>query len=77
MTNATFIPIIDISESQADQASIAKRLVDAAAEYGFVYIKNTGLNISAAQIEQAFSIVCENSSLRCSWQLLSYHCVDC
>ncbi|KAI1183473.1 2OG-Fe(II) oxygenase superfamily protein [Nemania serpens] len=56
MTDATLIPIIDISESQADQASIAKRLVDAAAEHGFVYIKNTGLDISVAQIEQAFSI---------------------
>lgn len=76
MTDATLIPIIDISESQADQASIAKRLVDAAAEHGFVYIKNTGLDISVAQIEQAFSIVCENS-LRCSWQLSSCRCLDC
>ncbi|KAI1117296.1 2OG-Fe(II) oxygenase superfamily protein [Nemania sp. NC0429] len=56
MTNATLIPVIDISESQADQASIAKRLVDAAAEHGFLYIKNTGLDISVAQVEQAFGI---------------------
>lgn len=75
MANATFIPIIDLSESQADPASIATRLVDAAAEHGFVYIKNTGLDISVAQVEQAFSIVCENS-LRRSLQLSPYRCID-
>ncbi|KAJ2989786.1 hypothetical protein NUW58_g3293 [Xylaria curta] len=55
MANTASIPVIDISESQGDQARIAKELVDAAAEYGFVYIRNTGEDISLAQVEHAFS----------------------
>ncbi|KAI1429541.1 2OG-Fe(II) oxygenase superfamily protein [Xylaria sp. FL1777] len=56
MARAASIPIIDISGGQEDLASIAKELVDAAAEHGFVYIRNTGQDISLAQIEQAFGI---------------------
>ncbi len=51
------IPIIDISAEGADQAQVAKSLVDAAAEYGFVYIKNTGRDITIDQIENAFDVV--------------------
>jgi isopenicillin N synthase-like dioxygenase len=57
MATASYIPIIDISESQTNPAPIAKGLVDAAVEYGFVYIKNTGQDLSFAQVEQAFDIV--------------------
>ncbi|KAJ8128852.1 hypothetical protein O1611_g4780 [Lasiodiplodia mahajangana] len=57
MASTTSIPIIDISDSQGDRARIAEELVDAAAKHGFVYIKNTGQDISASQVEQAFSIV--------------------
>ncbi|KAI8950804.1 hypothetical protein F4801DRAFT_601815 [Xylaria longipes] len=56
MANPASIPVIDISESQGDQVRIAKELVDAAARHGFVYIRNTGQDISSTKVEQAFSI---------------------
>ncbi|KAI0446679.1 2OG-Fe(II) oxygenase superfamily protein [Xylaria telfairii] len=56
MANPTSIPVIDISESQGDQVRIAKELVDAATQHGFVYIRNTGQDISSARVEKAFSI---------------------
>jgi isopenicillin N synthase-like dioxygenase len=58
MANTASIPIIDISDSQGDQTRIAEELIDAAAKHGFVYIRNTGQDISLPQVEQAFSIVC-------------------
>ncbi|KAI1180872.1 hypothetical protein F4777DRAFT_527272 [Nemania sp. FL0916] len=54
MGTAVYIPIIDIADG--DQARVAKALVDAAVDYGFVYIKNTGRDISLTQVEQAFDI---------------------
>ncbi|KAK9419817.1 hypothetical protein SUNI508_07066 [Seiridium unicorne] len=56
MAKAATIPIIDISAEGTDEREVAKALVDAAAEYGFVYIKNTGKDISAEQIQNAFDI---------------------
>ncbi|OTB07769.1 hypothetical protein M426DRAFT_317662 [Hypoxylon sp. CI-4A] len=56
MPKSAAIPIIDISAEGADEVQIAKELVDAAVEYGFVYIKNSGRDISAKQIENAFSL---------------------
>ncbi|KAI0913326.1 hypothetical protein F4823DRAFT_577854 [Ustulina deusta] len=56
MARAASIPIIDVSGEQGDPASIARELVDAAAEHGFVYIRNTGQDLSPAQVEQAFDI---------------------
>ncbi|KAI1074141.1 2OG-Fe(II) oxygenase superfamily protein [Whalleya microplaca] len=56
MGETATIPIIDISAQGADQAQVAKELVDAATEYGFVYVKNTGRDISAEQIENAFNV---------------------
>lgn len=54
------IPIIDISaESGSDELQTAKALVDAAAEHGFVYIKNTDQDITTKQIEAAFGLVCD------------------
>ncbi|KAH7032798.1 uncharacterized protein B0I36DRAFT_320061 [Microdochium trichocladiopsis] len=50
------IPIIDISATQGDQGDIAKHLVAAAAEHGFIYIKNTGRDISAEKIQKAFEL---------------------
>lgn len=49
------IPIIDINA--ADEATVGKQLVDAAEEHGFIYIRNLGEDISAAQIDEAFSLV--------------------
>jgi isopenicillin N synthase-like dioxygenase len=57
MAEAAAIPIIDISAEGADEAQVARALVDAAAEFGFVYIKNTGKAIPVEQIENAFNIV--------------------
>ncbi|KXJ92765.1 2OG-Fe(II) oxygenase superfamily protein [Microdochium bolleyi] len=50
------IPIIDISVDGADQVDVARRLVDAAAEHGFIYIRNTGQDISADRIQRAFEL---------------------
>jgi hypothetical protein len=60
MTKAATIPIIDLSRAQEDEARIAKELVDAAADYGFIYIKNTGQDITLGQVEKAFNIVGDN-----------------
>lgn len=57
MSEAANIPIIDISADRVDEVEIAKALVDAAAEYGFVYIRNTGKDISAEQVQGAFDLV--------------------
>ncbi|KAI8633054.1 2OG-Fe(II) oxygenase superfamily protein [Xylariaceae sp. FL1651] len=56
MPEAVSIPIIDIAGDEVDQDRIAKELVDAAVEYGFVYIKNTSQYLSLAQVEQIFNI---------------------
>ncbi|UKZ72773.1 hypothetical protein TrVFT333_000408 [Trichoderma virens FT-333] len=47
------IPIIDIS---GDQDVVAKQLVDAAQEHGFIYIRNLGADISANSIDGAFAL---------------------
>lgn len=57
MTGTATIPIIDISAEGADQAQVAKELVDAAVEYGFIYVRNAGRDISTEQIENAFNLV--------------------
>ncbi|TQV93536.1 oxidoreductase, 2OG-Fe(II) oxygenase family [Cordyceps javanica] len=48
------IPIIDINS--ADEATIGKQLVDAAEEYGFIYIRNLGQDISTEQVDEAFAL---------------------
>ncbi|KAK8034996.1 2OG-Fe(II)oxygenase superfamily protein [Apiospora rasikravindrae] len=50
------IPIIDISAEGTGELDVAKALVDAAAEHGFVYIKNTGKDVTAQQISNAFDL---------------------
>lgn len=58
MASAANIPLIDISASGEEaQAKVAKELVDAAVEHGFVYIKNTGADIPADAVERAFQLV--------------------
>lgn len=54
MTATADIPIIDIS---ADPEDVARQLVDAAEDHGFIYIKNVGLDMSPADIDEAFRIV--------------------
>ncbi|EGU81858.1 hypothetical protein FOXB_07653 [Fusarium oxysporum f. sp. conglutinans Fo5176] len=55
--NTANIPIIDISAPDADQKEVAKQLVDAAEEHGFIYIRNLGHDIQAKDIDGAFDLV--------------------
>jgi len=50
------IPVIDISGSRPE-TEVAKELVDAAATYGFVYIKNEGKDIPVEVINDVFQLV--------------------
>ena len=50
------IPVIDISGS-IPEARVAKELIDAAATYGFVYIRNLGKDIPVEAINKAFELV--------------------
>ncbi|KAL1867560.1 hypothetical protein VTK73DRAFT_4084 [Phialemonium thermophilum] len=57
MAEAARIPVIDISvQGEEEQFRVAEELVDAAIEYGFIYIKNTGKDIPVEDIENAFKI---------------------
>lgn len=51
------IPIIDISSAAGDEAKVARELVDAAVEHGFIYVKNTGDYIGLSDIDGAFGLV--------------------
>jgi isopenicillin N synthase-like dioxygenase len=50
------IPIIDLSGSDS-QDEVARKLVEAAATFGFVYIKNEGKDIPVEAINKTFSLV--------------------
>jgi hypothetical protein len=50
------IPVIDIS-GPLPEPEIAAQLVDAAATYGFVYVKNEGKDIPVEAIESLFDLV--------------------
>ena len=52
--NKLELPIINISS--LDETT-GDRLVAAAAKYGFVYIKSTGLSISAETVDKMFALV--------------------
>lgn len=56
MAKAAKIPVIDIS-GDADETRVAKELVEAAIEHGFVYIRSTGRDMPVDAIEDAFDIV--------------------
>lgn len=53
MANTANIPVIDIS---GDQKEVARQLVDAAEELGFIYIRNLGHDITAAAVDEAFRL---------------------
>lgn len=58
MHNVGQIPIIDIDISGTTQESeVAEKLVDAAARYGFVYVRNQGKDIPIEAINNMFSLV--------------------
>ena len=50
------IPVIDIAGG-GDQTKVARELVDAAVEHGFIYIKSTGVDFPPEAIEDAFNMV--------------------
>ncbi|KAK4041696.1 hypothetical protein C8A01DRAFT_34299 [Parachaetomium inaequale] len=54
MAQVAKIPVIDLSGD--DQTQVAKDLVEAAIEHGFVYIKNTGKDIPVEAIDGAFEM---------------------
>ncbi|CAK7197675.1 hypothetical protein SEUCBS139899_000323 [Sporothrix eucalyptigena] len=57
--SAAPIPVIDLTgadEGGAAREAVARELVEAAVEHGFVYIRNTGLDIPAAAVNGAFDI---------------------
>jgi isopenicillin N synthase-like dioxygenase len=58
MGNSADIPVIDISGSEDE---VARQLVNAAEEHGFIYIRNIGLNITPESIEEAFQLVSNRS----------------
>ena len=51
------IPVIDLA---GDEADVARQLVAAAEEHGFIYIKNRCNDIPAAAVDEAFSLVRKN-----------------
>jgi isopenicillin N synthase-like dioxygenase len=50
------IPVIDISGG-LPEAEVGRALVDAAATYGFVYVRNEGKDIPVAAIDRMFELV--------------------
>ncbi|KAG5974028.1 hypothetical protein E4U56_005012 [Claviceps arundinis] len=47
------IPLIDLS---GDPSTVASQLVNAAAEHGFIYIRNQGHDIPAGSVDEAFEL---------------------
>ena len=59
MANSANIPIIDLA---GDRDDVARQLVNAAEEHGFIYIKNLGQDIAPKDIHGAFDLVSEHFS---------------
>ena len=49
------IPLVDLTSNS--ESEIARQLVDAAAEHGFVYIRNRGQDISVQDVSDVFDLV--------------------
>lgn len=56
ITTPVNIPIIDVSSSLPD-SQVAEALVNAAAAYGFVYVKSEGKDIPIESINRTFELV--------------------
>ncbi|KAK5662955.1 hypothetical protein OQA88_6367 [Cercophora sp. LCS_1] len=56
MAQAAKIPVIDISSNGENETQIAKDLVEAAVEHGFIYIRNTGKDIPLEAVDGAFAL---------------------
>jgi isopenicillin N synthase-like dioxygenase len=57
MAQVAKIPVIDITADGEDQIRVARELVEAAVEHGFIYVKNTGQDIPVDAVENAFNVV--------------------
>lgn len=53
---ASAIPVIDIHNPCLSEDQIARELVDAAVEHGFVYIRNKGTEIPPSDVHAAFDL---------------------
>ncbi|KFH47614.1 hypothetical protein ACRE_015090 [Hapsidospora chrysogenum ATCC 11550] len=53
MAISAVIPVIDIS---GDQTEVARQLVQAAEDHGFIYIRNLGKDIAPAAVDEAFDL---------------------
>ncbi|KAL2157581.1 hypothetical protein VTH06DRAFT_5959 [Thermothelomyces fergusii] len=87
MATAAKIPVIDLSGD--DQTRVARDLVEAAIEHGFVYIKNTGKDIPVEAIDGAFAVsrklfdapvsekqACSIQKNNCGWTAMNYETLD-
>lgn len=54
MSKSADIPVIDVSGNEGE---VARQLVDAAEEHGFIYIRNVRLDITPNTIDEAFRLV--------------------
>jgi isopenicillin N synthase-like dioxygenase len=54
---AATIPVIDLADDATAEAAQAARLVDAAADHGFIYIRNAGAGVTDMDVAGAFEIV--------------------
>jgi isopenicillin N synthase-like dioxygenase len=52
------IPVINIfTEGEKQRIDVARELVEAAVNHGFVYIRNTGRDIPIPALDEAFEMV--------------------
>ena len=56
------IPVIDIAGA-AENSNTAGQLIDAVAQYGFVYIRGERTGFTKPILEQVFALVITNQSL--------------
>jgi hypothetical protein len=55
-TTPVQLPIIDISNP--NDVSVGKKMLDAAVEFGFFYVKSESTNFTVADVDRAFELVC-------------------
>jgi hypothetical protein len=55
------LPVIDISNP--NDVSVGKKMLDAAVEFGFFYVKGESTDFAAADVNQAFELVCLSPAL--------------
>lgn len=56
VTTPIELPVIDISDPH--DPTVGKAMLDAAAQYGFLYVNSNGTDFTAQDVEHAFELVC-------------------